>query len=141
MIRVNVSITHISAERFWDVRKPSPNIQISTNINVVNIEKKPDDSVEVPFVLTINYNPSIAQLSLKGIAYVQGDNAEMEKVLKDYDEKKPPPPVILQSISNVAFVESILLSRILNVPPPIPLPTIQDTKMAKAKPAERDYSE
>jgi hypothetical protein len=140
MIRVNVSITHISAERFWDIRKPAPNIQISTNINVVNIEKKPGDSVEVPFVLTISYNPSIAQLSLKGIAYVQGDREEVEKVLKDYEDKKPPPPVILQSISNVAFVESILLSRVLNVPPPIPLPIIQDSKAAKAKPAERDYS-
>ncbi len=141
MIKVNVSITSISAERFWDIRKPAPNIQITTNINVVTIEKKSEDSMEVPFVLTINYNPSIAQLSLKGIAYVQGDKAEVEKIQKDYDDKKPPPPVILQSISNVAFVESILISRIMNVPPPIPLPTITDaSKAAKAKPAERDYS-
>jgi len=140
MIKVNVSITNISAERFWDIRKPAPNIQISTNINVVAIEKKSEDSLEVPFVLTINYNPSLAQLSLKGIAYVQGDKAEVEKIQKDYDDKKPPPPVILQSISNVAFVESILISRIMNVPPPIPLPTITDSKTAKAKPAERDYS-
>ena len=140
MIRVNVSITSISAERFWDIRKPAPNIQINTNINVVSIEKKPDESLEVPFVLTINYNPSIAQMSIKGSAYVQGDKAEVQKIVSDYEEKKPPPPIILQSISNVVFVESILLSRTLNVPPPVPLPMIQENKPQVAKPVERDYS-
>ena len=140
MIKVNVSVTSISAERFWDIRKPAPNIQISTNINVVSIEKKPDESLEVPFVLTINYNPSIAQMSLKGSAYVQGDKAEIDKILKEYDQKKPPPPIILQSISNVVFIESVLISRTLNIPPPIPLPMIQENKPQAAKPVERDYS-
>src|SRR4030042_2636882 len=124
MIRVNVAITDISAERFWDFRKPVPPIQIGTNINMVSVDKKADGSLEVPFVLTINYNPSIAQISLKGSAYVSGDKGELDRVVKDYEEKKPPPPVIVQSISNVVFIESVLISRTLNIPPPIPLPQI-----------------
>jgi hypothetical protein len=80
MIRVNVAITNISAERFWDIRKPIPPIQIGTNINIIGMEKKSDGSVEVPFVLAINYKPSIAQISLKGTAYVSGDKKEIEKV-------------------------------------------------------------
>ena len=122
MIRVNVAITNISAERFWDIRKPIPPIQIGTNINIVGMEKKSDGSVEVPFVLAINYNPSIAQISLKGSAYVSGANDEIEKVFRGHKEKKPPPPLIVQSISNIVFIESVLISRILNIPPPIPLP-------------------
>jgi hypothetical protein len=140
MIRVNVAIANISADRFWDIRKPIPPIQISTNINMVGMEKKPDGSLEVPFVLTINYNPSIAQISLKGSAYVSGDKSEIDKVLKDYEEKKPPPQLIVQSISNVVFIESVLISRTLNIPPPIPLPQIPEAKAPSAKPAERDYS-
>jgi hypothetical protein len=141
MIKVNVSISNISAERFWDNRKPAPNIQISTNINIVNIERKPDESLEVPFVLTISYNPSIAQLNLKGIAYVQGDKNELDKIVKDYEQKKPPAQIILQSISNVVFTESILVSRIIGVPPPIPLPVIPEPgKAPDAKPSGRDYS-
>jgi hypothetical protein len=141
MIRVNVSISTVSAERFWDNRKPAPNIQIATNINVVNIEKKPDDSLDVPFVLTINYNPSLAQMSLKGNAFVQGDKAEIEKIFTDYEQKKPPAQIILQSISNVVFTESIIISRMLGVPPPIPLPIIPEPGKAKdAKPLGRDYS-
>jgi hypothetical protein len=140
MIRVNVAIANISADRFWDIRKPIPPIQISTNINVVGMEKKPDGSLEVPFVLTINYNPSIAQISLKGSAYVSGDKSEVDKVLKDYEEKKPPPQLIVQSISNVVFIESVLISRTLNIPPPIPLPQIPEAKPPAAKPEGRDYS-
>ena len=140
MMRVNVVITNISAERFWDIRKPIPPIQIGTNINIVGMEKKADGTLEVPFVLAINYNPSIAQLSLKGSAYVSGDKNEIEQVLKDHEEKKPPPPLIVQSISNVVFIESVLISRTLNIPPPIPLPQIPQAKAPGAKPKGRDYS-
>ncbi len=140
MIRVNVSITNISADRFWDLGKPVPPIQINTNLNLVGMEKKSVDALEVPFVLTINYNPSIAQLSLKGRAYVAGDRNELEKIYKDYEEKRPPPPVIVQSISNVVFIESVVISRALNIPPPIPLPQIQEAKMPSDKPSKMDYS-
>ena len=140
MMRVNVAIANISAERFWDIRKPIPPIQISTNINVVSMEKKSDGTLEIPFVLTINYNPSLAQISLKGSAYATGDKNEIDKVLRQYEEKKPPPPIIVQSISNVVFIESVLISRTLNIPPPIPLPQIPEAKTPSSKPLERDYS-
>jgi hypothetical protein len=137
---VNVSVTNVSADRFLDVGKPLPPIQINTNLNLVGMEKKPNDSLEVPFILTINYNPSIAQISLKGRAYVAGDKSEIDKVYKEYEEKKPPPQVIIQSISNVVFVESIVISRTLNIPPPIPLPQMPEGKQPDRKPTERDYS-
>ncbi len=140
MIRVNVSVSNVSAERFLDIRKPIPPIQINTNLNLVGIEKKSEDSLEVPFVLTINYNPSVAQISLKGRAYVVGEKGEIGKVYKEYEEKKPPPPIIVQSISNVVFVESVVISRTLNLPPPIPLPQIPQGKPPDKKPSEIDYS-
>lgn len=141
MLRVNVVITSISAERFWDIRKPIPPIQINTNINVVGMEKQQDESLEVPFVLSIAYNPSIAQMSLKGNAYVTGEKTEVDKVLKEYDQKKPPAQIIIQSISNVVFIESVLISRTLNIPPPIPLPQIPEGgKPPSSKPEGRDYS-
>jgi hypothetical protein len=142
MLRVNVVISSISAERFWDIHKPIPPIQINTNINVVDMQKKQDESLEVPFVLSIVYNPSIAQLSLKGNAYVIGDQNEVNQILKDYEQKKPPAPIIMQSISNVVFVESVLISRTLNIPPPIPLPQVPQAgaKPPSSKPEGRDYS-
>jgi len=92
--------------------------------------------------LSIVYNPSIAQMSLKGNAYVNGDKSEVDKILKEYDNKKPPAQIIIQSISNVVFIESVLISRTLNIPPPIPLPQIPDAnaKPPSTKPEGRDYS-
>lgn len=141
MIRVNVSITNVSAERFLDMKKPIPPIQINTNLNLIGVEKQSDDSLEVPFVLTISYNPSIAQISLKGRAYVIGDKDELTKMYREYEEKKPPSPVILQSISNVVFIESVMVSRTINIPPPIPLPQISQAQAPPGKkPSEMDYS-
>ena len=141
MLRVNIVITSITAERFWDIRKPVPPIQINTNINVVGMEKKQDESLEVPFVLSITFNPSIAQMSLKGNAYVTGEKNEIEKALKDYEQKKPPAQIIIQSVSNVVFIEAVLISRILNIPPPVPLPQIPEAgKQPSSKPEGRDYS-
>ena len=140
MIRVNVAIKNISAERFWNIKKPIPPIQIGTNINIVGMDIEPDETVEVPFVLTINYNPSIAQISLKGSAYISGEKNELEKVLKEHKEKRPPPPIVVQSISNVVFIESVIISRTLNIPPPIPLPQIPKRKARGSKPKGRDYS-
>lgn len=141
MLRVNVVITSISAERFWDIRKPIPPIQINTNINIVGMEKKQDGSLEVPFVLSIGFNPSIAQMSIKGNAFVTGEGDEVDKTLKDYEQKKPPAQIIIQSVSNVVFIESVLISRILNIPPPIPLPQIPEQgKPQSTKPQGRDYS-
>ena len=141
MLRVNVVITSISAERFWDIRKPIPPIQINTNINIVGMEKKQDDSLDVPFVLSIGFNPSIAQMSIKGTAYVTGEKDEVDKTLKEYEQKKPPAQIIIQSVSNIVFIESVLISRILNIPPPIPLPQIPESgKPPTSKPNGRDYS-
>lgn len=141
MIRVNVSITNVSAERFLDMKKPIPPIQINTNLNLIGVEKQSDDSLEVPFILTISYNPSIAQISLKGRAYVIGDKDELTKMYREYEEKKPPSPVILQSISNVVFIESVMVSRTINIPPPIPLPQISQAQAPPGKkPSEMDYS-
>jgi hypothetical protein len=142
MLRVNVFISNISSERYWDIRKPMPPIQINTNINVVGMEKKQDETLEVPYVLLISYNPSIAQISIRGNAYVSGEKSEVDKIIKDFEQKKPPAQIIIQSISNVVFVESVLIARILNIPPPVPLPQIPEAgaKPSNIKPQGRDYS-
>jgi hypothetical protein len=124
MINVRVFVKNISAENFWDIGKPIPPVQIATNLNVVGINKKSEDLLEVPFVFTINYTPGVAQISMKGKSHVTGSADELEQILEEHKEKKPPPPIILQSISNIVFLESVLICRTLNIPPPIPLPKI-----------------
>lgn len=131
MAKVNVFIYDISAERLWEIEKPVPQVKVSTNLNVVGINKKRKGVLEVPFVFTINYRPSVAQISVKGRAQIRGGKDELKKIHTAYTEKKPPPPIVVQSISNVVFLESVIISRILRIPPPIPLPKIPSVKKKK----------
>ena len=137
MIQVRVFVNNISAERFWDIEKPIPPVQVATNLNVVGINEKGEDMLEVPFVFTINYTPAVAQISLKGKGHVIGSKDELKEIRDTYKEKKPPPPLIVQSISNVVFLESVIVCRTLNIPPPIPLPKIPP--VTKKEPSEPTY--
>ena len=139
MLKVSVFIHQVSAERLWDIEKPIPPVQVATNLNLIGVEKTRDELLEVPFVVTINYNPAVAQISFKGKAHVTGEKEELNQIHTAYTEKKPPPPVIVQSISNVAFLESILITRTLNIPPPIPLPQIPPGPDEGKKPSEPSY--
>jgi len=137
MINVRVFIQNLSAERFWDIEKTFPPVQVSTNLNIVEVNQKHEDMLEVPFVFTINYTPAVAQISLKGKGHVTGSKEELKQIYDSYQDKKPPPPIIVQSISNVAFLESVIVCRTLNIPPPIPLPKIPPIQ--KKKPSEPTY--
>jgi len=137
-IRVNIFISNISAERFWDIKRPLPPVKIATNLNLVSVNKLNEDLLEVPFVFTISYNPAVAQISVKGKAHVSGEKDELEKIFVGYEEKKAPPQMIVQTISNIVFLESVLISRTLNIPPPIPLPKMP-VGIGEKKKAEPSY--
>ena len=138
MVNVRVFVNNISAENFWDIGKPIPPVQIATNLNVVGINKKDEELLVVPFVFTINYSPAVAQISLKGKSHVTGSKDELEQILNDNKEKKHPPPIVMQSISNIVFLESVIVCRSLNIPPPIPLPKISmGTQKKRSEPTYR----
>ncbi|MFQ6068159.1 MAG: hypothetical protein ACE5KD_01305 [Candidatus Bathyarchaeia archaeon] len=138
-IRVNVFISSVSAERFWEIGRPLPLGRIATNLNLLGVKNPREELLEVPFVFTASYNPAVAQISVKGKAHVSGEKQELKKVYAAYKEKKALPPMILQAISNVVLLESLLISRTLNVPPPIPLPKVplMGAEKKKAEPSYR----
>ncbi len=138
MVQVRVFLKEISAERFWDVGKAIPPVKVATNLNIVGIEEKGESLIEFPFVFSISYTPGVAQISVRGRARVSGDKKELEKFRDASREKKPPPPVVMQSISNVVFLESVIVSRSLQIPPPVPLPRIPPVGKKK-QPPEPNY--
>ncbi|MEM2878489.1 MAG: hypothetical protein QXG10_02955 [Candidatus Hadarchaeales archaeon] len=90
----------------------------------MGVEPK-DDKLVLPFVVTIGYTPSIAQINIKGQALVSGPKDEIEKIREGYRDKKAPPQVLLQAITSTSLVEATIVSRSLNVPPPVPLPGVR----------------
>ncbi|MCQ8892798.1 MAG: hypothetical protein NQU41_05390 [Candidatus Methanosuratincola sp.] len=128
----SVSLSQISGERLMDLEGGISNLQVMTNISITKITQS-RGMLEVAFVFAVNYNPAVANLILKGVARVSGDEKELEEVKKNFEDRKVLPPIVLQSISNISFIEGIFLARSLNIPPPIPLPTIQQQEATKGK--------
>ncbi len=128
----SVSLNQISGERLMDLEGGISNLQVTTNISITKITQT-RGMLEVGFVFAVNYNPAVANLILKGVARVSGNDKELEELKKNFEERKLLPPVVLQSISNISFIEGIFLARSLNIPPPIPLPTIQQQEANKGK--------
>ncbi len=142
MIQVNISMTNVSAERLWEVDRALPSqVQIAVNINMLSIDQRPDKSLEAPFVFTIAFSPPIAQISIKGKAKITGDIAETTKIYEDHKAQKPPPAQLVQAVSNSAIADAILISRSLNIPPPLPpIPQSQPQTATPSKPVDTRYT-
>jgi hypothetical protein len=138
MIHVNIFVTSMSAERFWEIDRPMPpQVQIGVNINMLDIDQKSDGSLDAPFVFTVNFTPSIAQISIKGKAKISGDAEDTKKILDEHKAQKAPPVQLVQAVSNAAMADAILISRSLNVPPPLPPIPQQPQATPATKPDSR----
>ena len=130
-------MTNFSGERLWEVDRPLPQqVQIAVNINMLDMDQRVDGSLDVPFVFTLGYTPPIAQISIKGKAKISGDADDTRRILEEHNAKKPPPVQLVQAVSNAAIADAILISRSLNLPPPLP-PIPQPQGIQSSKPDTR----
>ena len=114
-------MTNISGERYWAPEAQLPlQVQIAVNINIVGVDLKGDSAAEAPFVFTVAYTPSIAQLSIKGKAMIAGDRAEVTQIVEEAKKSKPPPASVIQAVSSMAMADAIIISKSLGIPPPLP---------------------
>jgi len=121
LLRVAVQVTNLSGERYWAYDTPlPPQVQIAVNINIVGVDQKTESTVEAPFVFTVSYTPSIAQLSVRGRAQVTGDRSEVVQMTEDHKKNRPPPQQVIQAVSSIALAEVIIMSKSLGIPPPLP---------------------
>ena len=121
MLRVAVQVTNLSGERYWAYDTPlPPQVQIAVNINIVGLDQKTESKVEAPFVFTVSYTPSIAQLSVKGKAQVTGDRSEVVEMTEEHKKNRPLPQQVIQAVSSIALAEVIIMSKSLGIPAPLP---------------------
>jgi hypothetical protein len=142
MLRVTVQITNLTGERFWAQELQLPaQVQIAVNINIVGLDLKNESTADAPFVFTVNYNPLIAQLSVRGRAQVFGEKEEIFKMINEHKQNRSPPVAIIQAVSSIAMAEAILLSRSLGIPPPLPPMGLPAEQMQAQQQQEQRRSE
>jgi hypothetical protein len=114
-------------------------VQISVNINIVGVDQKSDSTLEAPFVFTVGYTPSIAQLSVKGRAQVSADRSEVIQMIEEHKKNRPPPQQVIQAVSSIAMAEVIIMSKSLGIPPPLP-PIGLPVEASPTQPVQRKES-
>jgi len=123
-MEITIRLEYLSAERLWDHEKPFPKeMHLSTNLSLTEVKYEGERMV-ISYTASIHYSPSVAQVNLKGKVLVKGEREELNRILENYEKRRSEEHTSeLQSRPHV-LVEATILSRSLQLPPPLPLPLL-----------------
>ncbi|MBU0666296.1 MAG: hypothetical protein ABIC91_03870 [Nanoarchaeota archaeon] len=98
---------------------------VESKLNVGNDKK----SLQISFLYTALYEPGIGGIELSGEMVFLVDDAKAKEVLDSWKKKKVLPEntrnEIMNSVLNKCSIQSLILSKDMNLPSPIPLPKIK----------------
>lgn len=130
---LNITFNSINAER---KAAPKGNISVSNNIKLEGIEDikmgldKTKTALKFLFNYKTTYSPDIATIELKGelVGLLSTEDADkiLEKWNKDKSLDKESAKNVINKIMNKCTIEVILLSREIELPSPIPMPSVKD---------------
>jgi len=153
VVRMEVSVTFekVEAERLLEpaelVRLTGERIEVNTRVDSVELKQRPsrpDSNVVIKFVFTCRYPASIGLIRLTGQAFYSDAPETMDVAVETWQKSRRLPesiePAVLNTIMARATLEAISLSRILQIPPPIPLPGVPTNPPQRRKPGKADFS-
>ncbi len=118
--------------------KPSGKININSNVNIVGIEKADlgiakdaKSAVKFKFEYISDYT-NLGKIALNGSVMYLTTADEVKTLLKMWEDKEKLPQELMTQLLNKILmkcnVKTILLSDMVNMPPPVPLPKVQVKK-------------
>ncbi len=133
MTVVGLQINKIVVDKVGPVKGK---VSVNNNVAVKDVEKidltfgsSKQDALKFTFEFKAAYEPKIATITLEGTVTYFDKPATIEDIHKGWKkDKKVPPDVmtpILNSILTKCNVEALILSREVNLPPPIPMPRVR----------------
>jgi len=132
---VGMQFSKIVVEKFAPVKGK---IQVNNNVVLKDVEKtdmsigpSKQGALKFHFEFTAKYEPKIADITLTGFLTFFEKPETVKEIVDSWKKDKKIPKETMSNILNTVLsrcnVEAILLSREVNLPPPIPLPKIQVT--------------
>ena len=114
------------------------NVKIKNNAQLKNLEKfslnigaASQDAIRFVFEFTTEYEPSMARILLEGEVIWIDKPEIIDSVVKQWQKEKKVPKEVMESVLNSVIqksnIQALLLSREMNLPPPIPLPKVEIT--------------
>ncbi len=143
---VGINFTKLIADRLGET---AGRIEINNNIRISNISEaklitaKGDKALEIEFEFTSKYEPNLAQLIIVGKAVYVNKEKNAKEILKGWEKDKKVPEEYLEEILSGllmrANVEAVLLSKEINIPPPIPMPRVGKKNTSRVKSGDNSY--
>ncbi|NOZ81305.1 MAG: hypothetical protein GXP63_06565 [DPANN group archaeon] len=129
------------------VEKKTPlkgKINISNNVSIKDVHKADlslgdakQEGLRYVFLFTSTYDPDVGNIELGGDVLFIGDKARTKRILDAWKKDKQVPSEEMTAILNTVLaksnVEALLMSREVNLPPPIPMPKVNMEGAGKKK--------
>lgn len=129
----NLEIKSIDAERFTEKNEVKKNVRIDHNSSVTKMKKAGKKRTKVFFRFTASYS-GMGRIEIEGTILYQGDFPNLSKKWRDTGEM--PNEVaneVHSAIISHCIPEAVLISKEIQLPPPIPLPKVNVSKDKKKK--------
>jgi len=121
------------------VEKLSPvkgKVQVNNNVVIKDVEKtdlavgsSKQNALKFHFEFSANYEPKIANMVMNGYLTFYDKPEKVKEMVDSWKKDKKLPKEVMSSVLNTVLsrcnVEALLLSREVNLPPPIPLPKVE----------------
>ena len=129
---LNITFNEINASK---KSNPRGQINVSNNIKIIEVKEaklnleKEKKALQIDFEYTTKYEPDFGTIILKGTSVILEDTKNADAILtkwsKDKKVEKDNAAKILNPVMNKAVLETILIARELDLPAPLPLPSIK----------------
>jgi len=131
----NFDVNTIDAERYISKGEKRQNIQIDHNISITDVDKIDQSSDDVSFRFTVSYT-GMGEIRIEGDVTLDETPSNLAQEWKE--TQKIPDEVkktTYQVVINNCVPESVGIARAVNLPPPIPLPSVNISKQEEKKPS------
>jgi len=133
MTIVGFNLTKIFSEKKESVKGK---INITNNVSVKNVEStdlslgavSQQNGLRIDFVFQTKYEPNMGEITLEGNILFMSDEKKTKEILDNWKKTKQMPKevmlVVLNTVLQRCNIEALVLSKELNLPPPIQLPKV-----------------
>lgn len=137
---IGFNFSKISAERS---QKSLDNVKINTKMNISSIEplksnllNTNEDIINVEFNYSLNYEPELAKIELKGNIILSVEPKLAKEILKDWKDKKTSEDFripLLNIIFKKSSLKSLQLEEELALPSHLPMPSFKKGEKVETK--------
>ena len=133
MAVISTNFKKISAERKGGAKGK---ININNNVSVTKVDRadlsigiSKQEALRFEFEYVTKYEPKMGEINLTGELVYLNTPEKINEILDSWKKNKSVPkdimPVILNSVLAKCNIEALILSRDINLPPPIQLPRVK----------------